>query len=68
MMIFFQVEPPVKAEVIKAPIPPEHIALQQIFDGLVEKCRGATRNPVSHLKTCKKSCSLRAPSGLLGIH
>lgn len=41
---------PVKAEVIKAPIPQEHIVLQQIFDALVEKCRGATRNPQSKRK------------------
>lgn len=45
-----KVEAPVKTEVIKAPIPQEHVVLQQIFDALVEKCRGATRNPQSKRK------------------
>ncbi|CAB4015041.1 Hypothetical predicted protein [Paramuricea clavata] len=34
---------PVK-EVIKAPIPAEHIQLQEAFDGLVAKCRGTAMN------------------------
>jgi protein transport protein SEC31 len=45
-----KMEAPAKAEVIKAPIPQEHAILQQIFDALVEKCRGATRNPQSKRK------------------
>jgi hypothetical protein len=35
-------------EVIKAPIPAEHIQLQEAFDGLVAKCRGTAMNQVHY--------------------
>lgn len=41
---------PAKTEIVKGPIPEEHIILQQVFDGMIERCRGATRNPQSKRK------------------
>ncbi|XP_028397312.1 protein transport protein Sec31A-like [Dendronephthya gigantea] len=37
-------EPEPVKEVIKGPIPAEHISLQEAFDGLIAKCRGTAMN------------------------
>ena len=40
---------PVKNVIVKGPVPEEHVILQQVFDSMIERCRGATRNPVSKI-------------------
>ena len=34
-------------EVIKAPIPAEHMELQQTFNAMIDRCKSAANNPVS---------------------
>ena len=34
-------------EVMKGPIPAEHVPMQETFDGLVLRCRNTANNPVS---------------------
>ncbi|XP_066928892.1 protein transport protein Sec31A-like isoform X2 [Clytia hemisphaerica] len=38
-------ELPAKAEIAKGPIPEAHLAIQQTFDAIVERCQGASNNP-----------------------
>lgn len=42
-------EPP-KPEVIKGPIPSEHMVLQQTFDAILDRCRNASNNPQTKRK------------------
>jgi len=42
-------EPP-KPEIIKSPIPAEHIVLQQTFDAILDRCRNASNNPQTKRK------------------
>jgi len=41
---------PAQPEVVKGPVPSEHVVLQQTFDAIVERCRNATNNPQTKRK------------------
>jgi len=38
-------KPEPAAQVIKGPVPAEHMIIQQTFDAMIDRCRGASANP-----------------------
>ena len=57
-MLVYSQEPTPPPSKLKEPIPAEHMALVETFDGLLDRCRRVAQNPVSIPATSPKSITL----------